>query len=254
MGSEDDPAFWESELPRLMAEQAAGLAEGHRFDSVVVDEAQDFADSWWASVLGALRDEEAGGVFVFSDENQRLFARFGRPPVQLVPLVLDHNLRNTKQIYDAFGPLAPSRMQARGGSGADVRFVAAASEDAIDVADSQVEALMDEGWDPSRIALLTTGHRHPEQMAQVERHGKVAYWRSFWEGEDVFYGHVLGSKGLERACVVLCVNEAGGRDRARERLYVGMSRATDVLVVVGDPEVVRRIGGDEVSRRLGISG
>lgn len=250
MGSEDNPGFWESELPRLMAEQAAGLAEGHRFDSVVVDEAQDFADSWWASVLGALRDEEAGGVFVFSDENQRLFARFGRPPAQLVPLVLDHNLRNTKQIYDAFGPLAPSRMQARGGSGAEVRFVAAASEDAIDVADSQVEALMDEGWDPSRIALLTTGHRHPEQTAQVTRHGKVAYWRSFWEGEDVFYGHVLGSKGLERACVVLCVNEAGERDRARERLYVGMSRATDVLVVVGDPEVVRRIGGDEVSRRL----
>lgn len=61
---------------------------------------------------------------------------------------------------------------------------------------------------------------------------------------------MLGSKGLERACVVLCVNEAGERDRARERLHVGMSRATDVLVVVGDPEVVRRIGGDEVSRRL----
>ncbi|MBJ7530669.1 MAG: ATP-binding domain-containing protein, partial [Nocardioides sp.] len=117
---------------------------------------------------------------------------------------------------------------------------------------SQVEALLDEGWDPARIALLTTGHRHPEQTAQVERHGKTAYWRSFWEGEDVFYGHVLGSKGLERACVVLCVNEAGERDRARERLYVGMSRATDVLVVVGDPDVVRRIGGDEVSRRLGI--
>ncbi len=252
MGSEDDPSFWEEELPRLMAERAVGLAEGHRFDSVVVDEAQDFADSWWASVLGALRDEEASGVFVFSDENQRLFARFGRPPVQLVPLVLDHNLRNTRQIYDAFGPLAPSRMQARGGSGAEVRFVAASTPDAIEVADSQVEALMDEGWDPARIALLTTGHRHPEQTAQVERHGKTAYWRSFWEGEDVFYGHVLGSKGLERACVVLCVNEAGERDRARERLYVGMSRATDVLVVVGDPDVVRRIGGDEVSRRLGI--
>ena len=103
-----------------------------------------------------------------------------------------------------------------------------------------------------KVALLTTGHRHPVQTEQVERHGPVGYWRSFWDGEDVFYGHVLGCKGLERACVVLCVNEAGERDRARERLYVGMSRATDVLVVVGDPEVVRRVGGDEVARRLGI--
>ncbi len=47
---------------------------------------------------GCLRDEENGGVFVYSDENQRVFARFGRPPVPLVPLVLDHNLRNTRQI------------------------------------------------------------------------------------------------------------------------------------------------------------
>ena len=86
----------------------------------------------------------------------------------------------------------------------------------------------------------------------MERCGKAGYWRSFWEGEDVFYGHVLGSKGLERACVVLCVNEEGERDRARERLYVGMSRATDVLVVVGDDAVIRRVGGDEVARRLGI--
>ena len=54
--------------------------------------------------------------------------------------------------------------------------------------------------------------------------------------------------------MVLCVNEAGERDRARERLYVGMSRATDMLVVVGDPDVVRRVGGDEVARRLGIDG
>ena len=164
------------------------------------------------------------------------------------------NLRNTKQIHGCFGPLAPSRMYARGGEGPDVRFVATTTADALDAADSEVEALLDEGWDPANIALLTTGHRHPEQQAQTERHGQVGYWRSFWEGEDVFYGHVLGSKGLERAAVVLCINEAGDRDRARERLYVGMSRATDVLVVVGEPDVVRRIGGDDVAKRLGLDG
>ncbi|ANH38345.1 hypothetical protein I601_1915 [Nocardioides dokdonensis FR1436] len=163
-----------------------------------------------------------------------------------------HGLRNTKQIYETFGPLAPTRMQARGGDGLAVRFVPASRDDAVGVADDQVEALLEDGWDPAKVALLTTGHRHPVQTEQFERHGPIGYWRSFWDGEDVFYGHVLGSKGLERACVVLCVNEAGERDRARERLYVGMSRATDVLVVVGDPEVVRRVGGDEVARRLGI--
>lgn len=52
--------------------------------------------------------------------------------------------------------------------------------------------------------------------------------------------------------IVLCLNEDGSRDRARERLYVGMSRATDELVVVGDPETVRRVAGDDVARRLGL--
>jgi hypothetical protein len=31
-----------------------------------------------------------------------------------------------------------------------------------------------------------------------------------------------------------------------------MSRATDVLVVVGDPAVVREMGGDQVATRLGL--
>jgi hypothetical protein len=251
-GDRQDSQFWEETLPSEMARLAAELPDGRRYDSVVVDEAQDFAETWWDAVLGALRDEENGGVYLYSDENQRIFARFGRPPIQLVPLVLDHCLRNTRQVYDAFGPLAPSRMYARGGDGPDVRFVPTTTAEALDAADDEVVALLDKGWDPSNIALLTTGHRHPEQQAQTERHGQVGYWRSFWDGDDVFYGHVLGSKGLERAAVVLCINEAGDRDRARERLYVGMSRATDVLVVVGDPDVVRRIGGDEVAKRLRI--
>ena len=244
--------FWEVELPGLMAAAAADLPEGRRFDAIVVDEAQDFAEDWWTPLLKSLRDEVEGGLYLFSDENQRIFARFGRPPVELVPLVLDHNLRNTKQVHACFGPLAPSRMYSRGGDGPDVRFVVATTEESVRAADEEVDALLEAGWDPSRVCLLTTGHRHPVQQEQTDFHGKVGYWRSFWEGEDVFYGHVLGSKGLERAAVVLCVNEGGERDRARERLYVGMSRATDVLVVVGDPEVVRRVGGDEVARRLGL--
>ena len=133
-GSDDDSHFWEVELPATMARLAHDLPVKQRFDAIIVDEAQDFADSWWDPLVGALVDEERGGLFVYSDENQRIFARFGRPPVPLVPLVLDHNLRNTKQIHAAFGPLAPSRMYARGGEGPEVRFVAVSADEALDVA------------------------------------------------------------------------------------------------------------------------
>lgn len=142
-------------------------------------------------------------------------------------------------------------MYSRGGEGPSVRFVDVAEKDPLDVADDQVDQLLDAGWDPQHVALLTTGHRHPIQVERTDFHDQDGYWRTYWD-DDVFYGHVLGCKGLERRAVVLCLNEDGSRDRARERLYVGMSRATDELVVVGDPATVRRVAGDDVARRLGI--
>ena len=43
---------------------------------------------------------------------------------------------------------------------------------------------------------------------------------------------------------------AGDESRAREMLYVGLSRARDLLVVCGDLDLIRRLGGEGVARRL----
>ena len=248
-GTRDEPSFWEIELPVLMAQRAAELPPNKRFDSFVVDEAQDFAESWWRPLIAALKDEAEGGLFLYSDEGQRLFPRYGRPPVPLVPLVLDHNLRNTKQIAEVFKPLAP-RMVLKGTDGPEVLHVHATPEEAVALADEMVDALFDEGWDPGHIALLTTGARHPEQVSRQEAYGQNGYWETFWDEDTNFYGHVLGFKGLERRAVVLAVNEDGTRERFRERMYVGLSRATDRLIVVGSLDAIAH-AGDEVVRALG---
>ena len=205
--NEETSQFWEHELPRQMHELAETLLPGHRFDAIVIDEAQDFADDWWDPILACLRDPESGGIYVFSDEGQRVFDRFGAPPVPLVPLVLDHNLRNTRQIATAFQPLVDSPMRYMGGDGPDVSFVPCTADEAMGVGDDQVDALLDNGWRPEDVALLTTGSRHPEQVAR-QAEGNEKYWDSFWDAEQVFYGHVLGFKGLERRAVVLVVNES----------------------------------------------
>ena len=83
----------------------------------------------------------------------------------------------------------------------------------VGAADDEVDALLDEGWEPRNIALLTTGHRHPIQVERTAFHDQEGYWGTYWD-DDVFYGHVLGCKGLERRAVVLCLNEDGSRDRA----------------------------------------
>ena len=249
--TEETVQFWEHDLPFQMADLAAQLEPGHRFDSIVVDEAQDFADAWWDPLLAALKDDETGGLYVFTDEGQRVFSRHGSPPVPLVPLVLDHNLRNTRQIANAFQPLVDHPMRFLGGEGPAVKFVACSQHDAMNAGDDEVELLLEEGWRPEDVALLTTGTRHPEQKER-QAAGNVAYWDSFWGADQVFYGHVLGFKGLERRAVVLVVNEASAFERSRERLYVGLSRARDELVVCGDPDFIREVGGPDLARRLNL--
>ena len=243
--------FFEHDLPVQMLELANGLPDGHRFDSVVIDEAQDFADSWWEPLLAAMRDPETGGIYVFSDEGQRVFDRKGTPPIPLVPLILEQNIRNTRQIGRAFEPLVDHPMRLLGADGPDVRFVPCTRDNAFDVGDDQIEALLNDGWRPEDVALLTTGSRHPEQIAR-QTEGNAAYWDSFWDAEQVFYGHVLGFKGLERRAVVLIVNDKSVFERSPERLYVGLSRARDQLVVCADPAFIAEVGGRDLVRRLGI--
>ncbi|WP_251149759.1 NERD domain-containing protein [Cellulosimicrobium sp. Marseille-Q4280] len=249
-GADDDPDYWERRLPLALGELADGRGPGELFDAVVVDEAQDFGDLWWPSLLRCLRDQDGGGLYVFMDDAQRVFPREGRVPLELVPVTLHENLRSTKQIAQVFGALSPERITPRGMEGPPVRVVDVPATDAVGAADDAVEALLDEGWEIGQVALLATGRRHPQQVNEVQAGGHAAYWDAFFAEDDVFYGHVLGFKGLERPVVVLAVNGVRDESRAREMLYTGLSRARSLLVVVGDRSWIERVGGEAVRRRL----
>jgi Nuclease-related domain/UvrD-like helicase C-terminal domain len=250
-GEEDDSSWFEVDLPAWLGRLAAERPVVDRFDSIVVDEGQDFSASWWPPTLLALKDPDKGGLYVFLDEGQRVFDRSDATPIELAPFPLDHNIRNTKRIAQVFGSLCLEQPKYEGLEGPPVKFIACSSEDAVDAADTEVERLTEVGgWPPGSVALLTTNHRHPVQTDTVERAGWDGYWDDFFAGEDVFYGHVLGFKGLERPVVVLAVNGFRDLSRAKEMLYVGLSRAQTLLVVCGDPDLIARVGGEAVRRRL----
>ena len=100
------------------------------------------------------------------------------------------------------------------------------------------------------MALLTMGACHPVPKERQEALGFAAYWDEFWSNEVVFYGHVLGFKGMERRAVVLCLSEDGTGHRSRECLYVGLPAPPARLVVVGIPWFVERVGGRGVLEQL----
>ncbi|ASK64712.1 NERD domain protein [Brachybacterium avium] len=243
-------AYYEQHLPRRLAELAQHQDPSELFDAIVVDEAQDFADIWWDSLQPCLRDPEQGVLFVFTDEHQTVFDREGRAPITLNPFPLDDNLRNTSTIARTFAPLAPLEQNARMEEGAPVRYVASTAQEAVAAADDVIEQLLVEGWAPGDVALLTTRSRHPEQKERIEHFGYDGYWDEFFAEEDVFYGHVLNFKGLERPVVVLAVNGFGSAERAPQLLYVGLSRARSLLVVVGDGGEIWDAGGGVVWERI----
>jgi hypothetical protein len=243
--------YYEESLPAAMAELAAELPEAERFDAVVIDEAQDFGEAWWTATLACLKDRDNGGLYAFLDEAQRIFNRYGEVPIPLPPIHLGENIRNTKRIAQTFGSLVGEQMRYRGLDGPPVRFVQCATDDALEAADDEVERLVEEGWPQGQIALLTTGRRHDMQVELVQTYGDhTSYWDEFFAETSVFYGHVLGFKGLERPAVVLAVNGLRDVERAKEYLYVGMSRARTRLVVCGDLDLIATHGGEALRKRL----
>ena len=253
--------YFDADMPALLRRKARGLADGERLDAVVVDEAQDFAPLWWDALLACTRDPDSGEVYAFMDDRQDVYSRWdggvpgtgkgGSPPAQLATIHVDDNLRNTRQIAGIFKPLAPEMFTPRGGSGPAVRLVECTTPDALGLAGDCVDALIGEGWANNQMALLTTHHRHPVHQEHHDAGTTDAYWREFHDNEAEFYGHVLGFKGLERSVVVLCVDGFKDPARAREQLYVGLSRARSLLVVVGDPDLLAEVGGRGLAAALG---
>ena len=246
-GTDDDSAYWEVTLPTQLKQLADDRPRRELFDAIVIDEGQDFSSLWWDAVQSCLRNQVEGTLYVFTDEQQRLFPREGVAPIALSPFQLDENLRNSAQIAEVLAQLSTDEAIARNDPAFDVDWIDCDPDDAVAVADDAVERLLEEGWEPGDVALLTTGRRHPEHTNTVESSGFDVYWEQFFAREDVFYGHVLGFKGLERPAVVLCVNGIRDRDRAPKMLYTGISRATTKLVVVGSTEELAEMRGQGAS-------
>lgn len=250
--------YFDEQLPAALLALAETLPHADKLDAVVVDEAQDFAPLWWRTLKACLKDPEGSEIHAFMDDQQDVYRRWKAhsleegpaPLADLVPIHIDDNLRNTRRIAETFKGFAGPHFKARGTTGLPVRRVHCPTEDAFDLAGDCVDALIDEGWAPNQIALLTTKHRHPIHQEHFDNGTIADYWRQFHDDDAEFYGHVLGFKGLERSVIILCVDGFRDTSRAAEQLYVGLSRARSLLVIVGDDKDIAAAGGQKLNAAL----
>jgi AAA domain len=240
---EPGSAYFERELPALLAEAAGKL--GPRYQAIVVDEAQDFREWWWPSLLSLHRRPDDGKLYLFADDNQNLYG--GALPVadgEARCPSLPANLRNTKAIHDFVSVFY------EGGAGAVAKGPPGRPPEILGYRDDDdlahlVAVVLHNLVEGERVPLedivvLTPSGKPKSRLRARERVNGYRLSDTVEPG-TVLTASVDGFKGLERPVVILAeLGDKHAEDLA-SYVYVGGSRARNHLIVLATEPTARRL-------------
>lgn len=236
--------LYESVLPNALC-RAMEIKPALKWDTIVVDEGQDFRADWWIAIDACLSSN--GYLRVFMDSNQRVYesAGNGLHDLSVVPVRLSRNLRNTKNIHRAASVhYSGPEIVADGPDGIEVSWIIAENlEGKIEAAYRELRRLVfNEEVAPGDIAVLFNG---PASKASfLARTGGTSIPVTDAEImalEDVVVDTVRRFKGLERPAIIL-VASSDEMER-QEMAYVAFSRARAYLCVVCSQIEARWLSG-----------
>ncbi len=242
--------FWDTKLPALLVEHLKTMPNELKYDTVVIDEAQDFHADWWSVVIGALKDVDKGRIYAFGDIRQGIFRQATDIPLQETKLHLTKNLRNSLPIAELAALCVEEELELSGLDGPPVQWIETSTEGAEAAADAEVANLIGKGWNPGDICVLTTGSRHAIQRQDGQGALSRVYWKKFFEEEATYHCTTTGFKGLERRVVVLAINGWKDSDRKKDILYTSVTRARDLLIICGSKEEITQAGGKEFFKKI----
>ncbi len=228
---EAPPDFWSDVLPDALVDAIAAL--GGQYDDILVDEAQDLQSDWLAALTCSLRDEQEGSIWLFMDDNQRVYDATLDVPDEYRPYDLNVNCRNTQAIHNEVMKLYAGAVtpQVMGPAGRTPKLLFSDDEPAA-VAATLEELCGQEDIRPQDVVVLSA-HGRDHSAIYGDNTGRWRYTdKRGRKGNKVFFSSIRGFKGLESPVVVLC--ELGDLDaQSRDnQLYVGMSRARNHCVIV----------------------
>lgn len=211
-----------------------------RFDTIVIDEAQDFSQTWIDLLSQLFDDAGPQRMLMVADPSQGIFARgFRVPTAGWTRCELTANCRNTVTI---------ARMLQHRFNGGEAQVVGPESEDISWVVEEDPDRLVDEVGaaidrilderDHTATSMFVGTFRSALRDTLRDRHAMVA-----WEDRhpmSILCENVHRVKGLEFDHVVLVVD---GDEVDDDLLYVGASRAVMSLTVIGPASIVDRFQG-----------
>lgn len=222
--------------------EALGKLPEERFDAIVVDEGQDLDEGWIEGVETLLRDPAEGVLYVFYDDNQKVHGQATSLESHLrkSDVTLNRVLRNTRPIAESYRALLPQGIAIDGPNGPVVEFreISGSATDAL--LGTLSELIESREIAPGEIAILAPDKSSAERLIVG---GRIGIWRVA-DAESLLPGRLMCDsvrrfKGLERQVVVLL--HPSHYCSEVEMLYVGMSRARTLLVLLDDASGLLRV-------------
>jgi predicted ATPase len=233
----NDDTFFNRQLPEALMDAADALSI--RYDAIVVDEGQDFREDWWIPLQTLLRDPDHGILYIFFDDNQRLYVPDSAFPIQQPPYPLTVNCRNTQNIHQTVVQFykAEASPTARGPLGRPVDVV---SYDNPPRLRSTLQAVLhrltvEERIPTDEIVVLTPRSLSKNRLIDVSTSGEPQVTDTWPPSPgQVYCTTIYDFKGLERAVVILADihHWPPEWDEMIKLLYVGCSRARNHLIAL----------------------
>ena len=198
-----------------------------KFDLIVVDESQDFEESWWSLIESVATENSV--VWIFGDSNQNIWSAV-KPEIKNLShsFKLNDVIRNSKQIsektmlfYDQKG----KDISLKGPYATNVEIF---SFDTLDLIVKEIERLKNiESVQLSDITILTSHNLF--QVVKDKLMKKYPISTDELTDSTIHISTILNFKGLESACVLLLIDDLVSTEE--QELYIGLSRAINSLKI-----------------------
>lgn len=240
------PEFWDGVT--RMAARSSHLWDGCGFDTVIVDEGQDFGDGEWAIVEQCAGPAGLRRTWIFADEKQA-FWEDRRIPPELEARAFKYELKRPYRCPPSVQALADAYVEGGWGSGpgrleavsqgltdGTVKIVVCGDlEDEVHAAvGREIRAAKKEGFEESDIAVVSLrGLMYAGNLAHHETLGRcdLAKATDFEHRDRVICDTFLRYKGLERP-VVIVGDVKTESSRYPVRMNIAVSRAFGALRIV----------------------
>ncbi|MBV5285294.1 MAG: ATP-binding domain-containing protein [Pseudomonadota bacterium] len=225
-----------------------------RFDSIIVDEGQDFSADW-AQQLWRHADDDARRIWL-EDPMQNLYAR---PPIELpgwVTLRAHSNFRSPRPVVRMLQALLPAAEHIEAASPFEADEVELLSYDAAHPLTTRVKEAIRlcfaAGFHAQDVAIISWRGREQSELLRHDRLGANAL-RSFtgqydllgqpeYSGGEVLIESVYRFKGQSAPAVILAEIDFETLDeRTLRKLFVGATRAMMKLVLVASERAAAQL-------------